>query len=144
MCMLSLFGSENWILSDSHLGMHGSLQRGLESYPNFTPPTIATRVDLKWSSVAVRILTKNYVYSKVSSEGESIGCHMCTTLQTSLPETYARMFIDGNCHGVSELVLGVTNKSLRLTGMVISSQASPHQSTSLAVKIATYTTWPKL
>jgi len=29
MFMLSPFGSENWILSDSHLGMHGSLQRGL-------------------------------------------------------------------------------------------------------------------
>ena len=54
---------------------------------------------------------------------------MCTSLQTSLPEIYARMLIDGNCHGMSELVLGVTNKSLRLTGMVISSQASPHQST---------------
>ena len=29
MFMLSLFGSENWILSDSHLGMHGSLHRRL-------------------------------------------------------------------------------------------------------------------
>ena len=58
MLMLSLFGSKNWILSDSHLGMHGSPQRGFQSYPNFTSPTIATRVDLKWSSVAARFLTQ--------------------------------------------------------------------------------------
>ena len=43
--------------------------------------TPATRVALKWPSVAARILTRKLnLLFKISSEGESISCHMFTSL----------------------------------------------------------------
>ena len=59
-----------------------------------------------------------------------------------------------NCHGATDLVLKTDNNSQDLRGIkklvfesnwkACLSEASQHQSTSLAAKIATHTTWPKL
>ena len=59
-----------------------------------------------------------------------------------------------DCHGVTDTVLKADNNPQGLQGIkklifdtdwkICLSEASRHQSTSLAAKIATHTTWPKL
>ena len=50
--------------------------------------TLAIRVALKWPSVVARNLTRKLnLISKVSSEGESTGCHMCTSLAVASPQS---------------------------------------------------------
>ena len=57
-------------------------------YPMLRDRTLAIRVALKWPSVVARNLTRKLnLISKVSSEGESTGCHMCTSLAVASPQS---------------------------------------------------------
>ena len=65
-----LFGSENWILTDSQLdhleAFQGEIGRRILKISK-SHSTLATRVALKWPSVAARILTRKLnLLSKVS------------------------------------------------------------------------------
>ena len=123
--------------------------------------TLATRVALKWPSVAARILTRKLnLLFKVSSRGESIGCHVYTSLAVANPQSLRLiqecLSLENklDCHGVTDLVLKADNNPQGLQGIkklildtdwkICLSEASRHQSTSLDAKIATHTTWPKL
>ena len=102
----------------------------------------------------------NTCLSKVSSEGESIGCRMYTFLTIADPlslrlvQGYLSLESKLNCHSATDLVLKTDNNSQDLRGIkklvfesdwkACLSGASQHLSTSLAAKIATHTTWPKL
>ena len=113
------------------------------------------------ASVAARVLTRKLnLLSKVSSEGESIGCRMYTSLTVADPlslrlvQECLSLENKLDCHSASDLVLKADNNSQGLRGIkklilesdwkACLSEASQHQSTSLAAKIATHTTWPKL
>ena len=159
-----LFGSENWILTDSQLdhleAFQGEIGRRILKLSKFYS-TLATRVAFKWASVTARILTRKLnLLSKVSSEGKSIGCRMYTSLTivdpSSLRLVQECLSLENklDCHGATNLVLKADNNSQGLRGikkLILESdwkarlsEASQHQSTSLAAKIATHTTWPKL
>ena len=69
------------------------------------------RVALKWPLVAARILTRKLnLLSKVSSGGESIGCHMYTFLAVANPQSLRLiqecLSLENklDCHGVTDLV----------------------------------------
>ena len=159
-----LFGSENWILTDSQLdhleAFQGEIGRRILKLSK-SHSTLATRVALKWPSVAARILTRKLnLLSKVSSEGESIGCRMYSSLAAVDPlslrliQECQSLENKLDCRGVTDLVLEADNNSQGLRGIkkliletdwkACLNEASRHQSTSLAAKIATHTTWPKL
>ena len=155
-----LFGSENWILTDSQLNhleaFQGEIGRILRLSKSHS--TLATRVAFKWPSIAARILTRKLnLLSKVSSGGESIGCHMYTSLAVANPQSLRLiqecLSLENklDCHGVTDLVYnnpqglqGIKKLILDTDWKICLSEASRHQSTSLAAQIATHTTWPKL
>ena len=139
-----LYGSENWILTDSHLdqleAFQGEIGRRILKLSRFHS-TLATRVALKWPSVAARILTRKL------------------TLVCTHPSQLLTLFLSDSCRNAyhwraTDLVLKTDNNCQDLRGIkklvfgsywkVCLSEASQHLSTSLAAKIATHTTWPKL
>ena len=112
-------------------------------------------------SVTARILTRKLnLLSKVSSEGESVGCRMYTSLTIADPlslrlvQECLSLENKLDCHSETDLVLRVDNNFQGLWGIKMLilesdwkyclSETSQHQSTSLAAKIATHTTWSKL
>ena len=65
-----LFGSENWILTDSMLGEIGRRMLKLSKYHS----TLSTRLALKWPSITARIfIRKLSLLSKACQEGNNIG-----------------------------------------------------------------------
>ena len=74
--------------------------------------TLATTIALKWPSITARILIRklNLLY-KVSSGGESIGCHIYSSLSITDPQSL-RLIQEClsleekiGCHGVTDIVL---------------------------------------
>ena len=106
-----LFGSENWILTDSQLNQleafMGEIGRRILKLPK-SHSTLATRVALKSPLVTARILTRNLnLFSNVSSEVESIGCRMYNpdTLSLRLIEVCLSLENKLDCHGATDLFL---------------------------------------
>ena len=108
-----LFGSENWILTDSQLNhleaFMGEIGRRILKLPK-SHSTLATRDALKFPLVTARILTRNLnLFSKVSSEVESIGCRMYNpdTLSLRLIEVCLSWSLENklDCHGAIDLFL---------------------------------------
>ena len=108
-----LFRSKNWILTDSQLdhleAFQGEIGRRILRLSK-SHSTLAIRVALKSPSVAARILTRKLnLLSKVSSEGESIGCRMYTSLAVANPQSlrliqeYLSLENKLDCHGATNL-----------------------------------------
>ena len=123
--------------------------------------TLATRVALKWPSITARILIRklNLLY-KVSSGEELIGCRIYASLSITDPQSL-RLIQEClsleekiRCHGVTDIVLSNNGDSGCIRGVnklmleddwdACLREASQHQSTAIAARIATCTTWPKL
>ena len=166
MCVIPvlLFGSENWVLTDSLLdrleGFQGEIGRRILKLSKFHS-TLATRIALKWPSVTARILARKLsLLCKIQSDEDSIGCRVYSSLTASDPESIRLIqecqFLEGKlgCHGVTERVVNGRYgfSSLRTLRKEITeadwklclTEASSHPSTPLAATIATHTTWPKL
>ena len=159
-----LFGSENWVLTDSLLdrleGFQGEIGRRILKLSKFHS-TLATRIALKWPSVTARILARKLtLLCKVQSDKDSIGCRVYSSLTASDPESIRLIpkcqFLVRKlgCDGVTALVVNGSNgfSSLMTLRKEITevdwklclTEVSSHPSTSLAATIATDTTWPKL
>ena len=119
-----LFGSENWILTDSQLDHLEAFWGKRTLKRSKSHSTLATRVALKWPSVAARTLTRKLnLLSKVSSEGESIGCCMYTSLPVADPLSLRLvqecLLLENklDCHGATNLVLKA-DKTLKIYGVL--------------------------
>ena len=104
-------------------------------------------------------LLLNHLY-KVSSGGQSIGCRIYSSLSITDPQSL-RLIQEClsledkiGCHGVTDIVLNNNGDSgciWRVKKLILEDdwdaflrEASQHQSTAIAARIATRTTWPKL
>ena len=86
-----LFGSENWVMTDSLLdcleGFQGEIGRRILKLSKFHS-TLATRIALKGPSVTARILARKLtLFCKVQSDDDSIGCRVYSSLTVSDPES---------------------------------------------------------
>ena len=156
-----LFGSENWILTDSLLdsleAFQGEIGRRILKLSKFHS-TLATRIALKWPSVSARILIgKLCLLSKVSSGQDSIGCCVFSNLTDSDPQSL-RMVQECrsleaklDCHGVTDNVVGAVVSVKQVKKQILKADweaclfaASQHRSTTVAARISTCVSWPKL
>ena len=90
-----LFGSENWILTDSTLHLLESFQGEIEHRIlklSKHHSTLSTRLALRWPSVTARIfLRKLSLLSKVCKESDNIGSHIILRTTQEFSETGTRM-----------------------------------------------------
>ena len=153
-----LFGSENWILTDSTLRLLESFQgevgrRILKLSKHHS--SLSTRLGLRWPSVTARIfLRKLSLLSKVCKESDNIGSHIFSELhQNSLKLVQECRTIEGklSSDGHTDALLRDTSSLNEIKRQVLQAdwascitEASHHQSTALASRIATEISWMKL
>ena len=153
-----LFGSENWILTDSMLhqlesfqGEIGLCMLKLSKYHS----TLSTRLALKWPSITARIfIRKLSLLSKVCQEGNNIGNKIFSSFnQDSLRLTQECRAMEGklSCHGFTDALLSVRSTLKEIKRHVLQidweaciTDASHHSSTAVASRIASETSWMKL
>ena len=158
-----LYGCENWALTDSLLhqleNFQGEIGRRILKLSRFHS-TLASRIALKWSSMAARILlSKLSLLHKLHSEErhDTLGSQVFNCLAASDPHSISLVqecwFLEGKleCYGVTDQVLQQI-ASMRDIKKIVNtedwkltlSNASQHQSTKLAAEIATDTSWLKI
>ena len=103
-----LFGSKNWILTDSMLhqleSFQGEIGRRMLKLSKYHS-TLSTRLALKWPSITARIfIRKLSLLSKVCQEGNNIGNKI-----DSLRLTQECRAMEGklSCHGFTDALLSV-------------------------------------
>ena len=156
-----LFGSENWILTDSLLdrleAFQGEIGRRILKLSKFYS-TLATRIALKWPSITARILIRKLsLLFKVSSGEDSIGCRIFSNLSVTDPQSLKVIqecrSLEGklDCQGITDDVMGAQTSMKQAQKQILRADweacltaAGEHQSTTVAAHISTCASWPKL
>ena len=153
-----LFGSENWMLTDSLLdrleAFQGEIGRRILKLSQFHS-TLATQIALKWPSVSARILIgKLCLLSKVSS-GEGLNWLLCflqpDPQSLRIVQECRSLEAKLDCYGVTDNVVGAVVSVKQVKKQILKADweaclfaASQHQSTTVAARISTCVSWPKL
>ena len=150
-----LFGSENWILTDSMLHQLESFQGEIGRRMLKLSKYHSTLLALKWPSITARIfIRKLSLLSKVCQEGNNIGNKIFSSFnQDSLRLTQECRSMEGklSCHGFTDALLSVLSTLKEIKRHVLQidweaciTDASHHSCTAVASRIASETSWMKL
>ena len=153
-----LFGCENWILTDSILhqleSFQGEIGRRILKLSKHHS-TLSTRLALRWPSVTVRIFVhKLSLLSKVCKKGDNIGSHIysesdqdslrlvqeCRAMEESLSSNGHTDALLCNRASLYE----IKKEALQTDWSACITEASRHNSTAIASRIAAETSWLKL
>ena len=153
-----LFGCENWMLTDSMLhqleSFQGEIGRRILKLSKYHS-TLSTRLALRWPSVTARMLVRKLsLLSKVSAEGNSIGSQIFSSSpQDSLRLVQECRAMEGklSCQGSTNAMLSaqstlreIKREVLQADWEACTTEASRHNSTAIASRIASDTSWMKL
>ena len=117
--------------------------------------TLSTRLALKWPSLTARIfVSKLSLLSKVCEEGDNVGSQIFSSLpKESLKLVQECRYMEGklSCQGATDTLLSGQSTLKEIKREVLQSdwedcttEASRHNSTATAARIATETSWMKL
>ena len=153
-----LFGCENWMLTDSMLhqleSFQGEIGRRILKLSKYHS-TLSTRLALRWPSVTARMLVRKLsLLSKVSAKGNSIGSQIFSSSpQDSLRLVQECRAMEGklSCQDSTHAMLSaqstlreIKQEVLQADWEACTTEASRHNSTAIASRIASDTSWMKL